>query len=134
VNDGDVWPARAGHDRWPLSFAWRTLRNAGVPLAFGSDWPVVTYDVMLGLHAALNRAPWAPGQPEHKQTLDETLASYTRDAAYAEFMENEKGQLKPGRLADLVLLSGDLENTPPESVTDVKPVLTMVDGRVVFEG
>jgi predicted amidohydrolase YtcJ len=134
VNDGDVWPARAGMTRWPLSFAWRDLRNAGVHLAFGSDWPVVTYDPMLGIQAALNRQPWAPGHPEQKQTLAETLAGYTRDAAYAEFMEHEKGQLKPGTLADLVLLSGDIEQTPPESVTDLKPVLTMMDGKVVFEG
>jgi predicted amidohydrolase YtcJ len=137
----DVWPARAGRDRWPLSFAWRTLREAGVHLAFGSDWPVVSYDPMLGGFAALNRRPWLPGQPEHRQTLEETLAGYTREAAYAEFMENEKGQLKPGFLADLVLLDADLERTPPEALADavtltphVKPVLTMVDGRIVFEG
>lgn len=137
----DVWPARAGRERWPLSFAWRTLREAGVPLAFGSDWPVVSYDPMLGVFAALNRRPWLPGQPEHRQTLEETLAGYTCDAAYAEFKENEKGQLKPGYLADLVLLNADLEQTPPEVLADaqtltpnVKPVLTMMDGRIVFEG
>lgn len=136
----DVWPARAGRERWPLSFAWRTLRDAGVHLAFGSDWPVVSYDPMLGVFAALNRQPWLPGQPEHRQTLAETLTGYTRDAAYAEFMEHEKGQLKPGLLADLVLLNADLEQTPPEALADaqtltphVRPVLTMMDGRVVFE-
>ncbi len=130
----DVWPARSGSARWPLSFAWRTLRNAGAHLAFGSDWPVVTFDPMMGVYAALNRAPWQPGDPDQRQMLAETLAGYTRDAAYAEFMEHEKGQLKPGLLADIVLLSGDLEQTPTEDVLKVKPVLTMVDGRVVFEG
>ena len=136
----DVWPARAGRERWPLSFAWRDLRSAGARLAFGSDWPVVTFDPMLGVYAALNRQPWAPGHPEQKQTLEETLAGYTRDAAYAEFMEDEKGQLRPGMLADLVLLNADLEATPPESIADpatlqskVKPVLTMVDGRILYE-
>lgn len=134
VNDGDVWPARAGRERWPLSFAWRALHEAGVHLAFGSDWPVVTYDPLLGLQAALTRRPWQPGDPEQRQTLDEALAGYTRDAAYAEFQEHEKGQLKPGMLADLVLLSGDLEQTPPEAITSLKPVLTVMDGRIVFEG
>jgi hypothetical protein len=130
----DVWPARVGPARWSLSFAWRTLREAEAHLAFGSDWPVVTYDPMRGVAAALNRAPWQPGDPDQRQTLAETLAAYTRDAAYAEFMEHEKGQLKPGMLADMVLLSADLEKTLPEEVASVKPVLTMVDGRVVFEG
>jgi len=136
----DVWPARAGRERWPLSFAWRDLRHAGARLAFGSDWPVVTFDPMLGVYAALNRRPWAPGHPEQKQTLEETLAGYTRDAAYAEFMEAEKGQLRTGMLADLVLLNANLEATPPESIADpatlqskVKPVLTMVEGRIVYE-
>jgi predicted amidohydrolase YtcJ len=134
ANDGDVWPTRAGRARWPQSFAWRDLRNAGARLAFGSDWQVVTYDPLLGVYAALNRQPWQPGDPDQRQTLAETLASYTRDAAYAEFMENEKGQLKPGLLADMVLLSGDLESTPAAEVMNLKPVLTMVDGRVVYEG
>jgi hypothetical protein len=131
---GDVWLERAGQRRWPLSFAWRALRNAGAPLAFGSDWPVVAHNPMRGLSAALNRTPWQPGDPEQRQTLHEALLGYTRDAAFAEFKENEKGQLKPGLLADLVLLSADLEKTPPESIAEVKPVMTMMDGRVVYEG
>ena len=134
ADGSDVWPERVGRERWPLSFAWQTLREAGVHLAFGSDWPVVNYNPMLGVHAALNRQPWAPGQPEQRQTLMDTLASYTRDAAYAEFMENQKGQLRVGWLADMVLLSADLEQTPAEAVAEVHPVLTMVDGRVVYEG
>lgn len=141
VNDGDVWPTRAGKQNWHRSFAWRTLKNAGVQLAFGSDWPVVTYDPMWGVYAALNRTPWQAGDPDQHLTLEETLAGYTRDAAYAEFMENEKGQLAPGFLADMVLLNADLEQTPKEALADmatletkVKPVLTMTDGRVVFEG
>jgi hypothetical protein len=134
ADGSDVWPARVGRERWPFSIVWQTLREAGVHLAFGSDWPVVNFNPMLGVHAALNRRPWAPGQPEQRQTLMDTLAGYTRDAAYAEFMGGRKGQLRPGRLADLVLLSADLEQTPAEAVAEVHPVLTMVDGRVVYEG
>ncbi|MBL8046573.1 MAG: amidohydrolase family protein, partial [Anaerolineales bacterium] len=141
VSDSDVWPARAGKQNWHRSFAWRSLKNAGVHLAYGSDWPVVTYDPILGLYAALNRTPWQAGDPDHHLTLEEALAGYTRDAAYAEFMENEKGQLAPGFLADMVLLNADLEQTPKETLANldalqplVKPVLTMTDGRVVFEG
>ncbi len=129
----DIWPSRVGLERWGRSFAWRTLRQAGAVLAFGSDWPVVSQNPMLGVHMALNRLPWAPGLPDQRQTLTETLLSYTRDAAYAEFQEYKKGQLRPGYLADLVLLSEDLFQLPAEQMQAVQPLLTIVNGRVVYE-
>lgn len=130
----DVWPTRAGEARWPHSFAWRTLKNAGAVLANGSDWFVAPFNPMLGLDAALNRQPWAPGHPDQRLTLAEALASYTRDAAYTEFKEQEKGQLAPGFAADVVVLDADLTRTASEGLRDVKPVLTVMDGRVVHEG
>ena len=133
ANDTDVWPARVGHDRWHRSFAWQSLREAGARLAFGSDWPVVTFNPMLGVSAALNRQPWAPGLPDHRQTLADTLIAYTRDAAYAEFQENVKGQLRPGLLADMVLLSDDIFTVPVEAIDQVHPVMTLCGGRVVYE-
>ena len=123
---------RAGEARWPLSFAWATLRQQGARLAFGSDWPVVSPDPMLGFHAALNRQSWVAGHPPQRQTLDHVLAGYTRDGAYAEFQEGEKGMIRPGLLADLVLFNGDLFTTPVEAITEVRPRLTICDGRVVF--
>ncbi len=130
----DVWPSRVGPSRWDRSFAWRSLREAGARLAFGSDWPVVSQNSLLGVHAALNRMPWRAGGADHRQTLADTLVAYTRDAAYAEFQEDEKGQLKVGMLADMVLLSDDIFNVPIENMDRVKPALTMCGGRVVFEG
>jgi predicted amidohydrolase YtcJ len=129
---GDVWPSRAGATRWPLSFAWRTLRNAGAHLAFGSDWPVVTMDPWLGFAAALNRQPWQPGDPDQRQSLAETIAGYTRDAAYVEFQEDEKGMLRAGMLADLLVLDRNLQATSPAEIAEVRPVLTMCNGQVVF--
>lgn len=134
VASGDVWPVRAGAGRWPLSFAWRTLRNAGAHLAFGSDWPVVTLDPMLGFWNALNRQPWQAGDPDQRQTLVETIRGYTRDAAYVEFQEHEKGMIHTGMLADLVLLSEDLFATPPEEITRAHPVVTVCDGKIVYCG
>jgi hypothetical protein len=131
--DADVWLARTGPQRWPLSFAWRDLKNAGARLAFGSDWTVAPFNPMLGLYAALNRQPWEPDNPDQRLTLEETLLGYTRDAAYAEFQEHQKGQLKEGYLADLVLLSENIFQTAPEEILNVKPLLTMVDGKVVYE-
>jgi hypothetical protein len=131
--DADVWLARTGPQRWPRSFAWRDLKNAGAQMAFGSDWTVAPFNPMLGLYAALNRQPWAPGDPDQRLTLEELILGYTRDAAYAEFQEHQKGQLKEGYLADLVLLSEDIFQTKPEELANVKLLLTMVDGKVVYE-
>jgi predicted amidohydrolase YtcJ len=133
VDDADVWPMRVGRQRWPLSFAWQTLREADAMLVFGSDWPVVTQDPLRGVSNAVNRAPWEPGMPEQRQTLGDTLIAYTRDAAFAEFQEHQKGQIREGYLADLVLLPKDLFGISPAEIADLKPVMTMVDGRMVFE-
>jgi predicted amidohydrolase YtcJ len=133
VHAGDVWPQRAGTARWSHSFAWQTLREAGAHLAFGSDWPVVTLNPMMGFYAALNRQPWQPGDPDQRQTLAQVIRGYTADAAYVEFQEQVKGQIRPGMLADLVLLSADLFATPPEELNGVEPVLTICNGKVVYQ-
>jgi len=129
----DPWPRQVNPNRWGCAFPWQTLRQAGASLVFGSDWPVVSQSPFIGLHYALNRQPLAPGLPEQKQTLTNALLAYTRDAAYAEFQEQQKGQLSPGMLADLVLLSADIFALPSEEIVSVRPRLTMCDGRVVFE-
>ena len=129
----DVWPDRVGPERWDRSFAWQTLRQAGARLVFGSDWPVVTQNPLQGAHRALTRAPWCAGGLEHRQILAEALIAYTRDAAYAEFQEHLKGQLRAGMLADVVMLSEDIFKTPPAELDRVCPVLTMCDGRAIYE-
>ena len=133
VDVGDVWLNRVGVSRWPLSFAWTDLRKAGAPLVFGSDWPVVSQNPFLGIHNTLNRKPWAEGQPHHHQDLADTLHSYTREAAYAEFQEHVKGQLKVGYLADMLLLSQDIFKIPPETMKDVHPLMTMLGGKITYE-
>ncbi len=133
VDAADVWPVRVGPARWAYSFAWQTLREAGASLSFGSDWPVVTQDPLRGLHNAVNRQPWAPGLPAQGQNLTAALLSYTRDAAYAEFSEHSKGQLKVGYLADVLLLSEDIFAIDPAHIADVRPLLTVVGGAVVYE-
>jgi predicted amidohydrolase YtcJ len=134
VDDGDVWLERIGESRWPLSFAWTDIRKVGARLVFGSDWPVVTQNPFCGIHNTLNRKPWAPGMPNHHQNLADTLLSYTSQAAYAEFQEHIKGQVKIGYLADLVLLSVDIFKFQPERMKEIYPVLTMMGGRITYEG
>jgi len=133
VDQFDPWPARVGPWRYRRSFAWQTLRNAGARLSFGSDWTVASMNPMTGIHAALNRVPWQDGDPDQSQSLADTLLGYTRDAAYAEHMEHEKGILKEGYLADVVMLSADIFQTPKDEVMQVKAVLTICDGEVTHE-
>jgi predicted amidohydrolase YtcJ len=132
LNSGDIWPQRAGAPRWPLSFAWQTLRAAGARLAFGSDWPVAPMDPFLGLWSGLARTPWQKGDPPQRLELAALIDGYTRGAAYAEFQEEHKGMIRAGFLADLVLLDADLFGLPLEEVAKVRPVLTMVDGKIVY--
>ena len=132
IEAGDVWPGRAGASRWGYSFAWQTLRAAGAHQAYGSDWPVAPMDPFLGMWSGLAPAPWQPGNPVQRQRLEDLIDGYTRDAAYAEFQEHAKGMVRVGMLADLVLLNGDIFATAEAEIGQVKPVLTMVDGRVVF--
>lgn len=133
ADDTDVWTQRVGEGRWGLSFAWETLRQAGARLVFGSDWPIVTQNPFLGIHHAVNRKPWRPHLPEQRQTLANALIAYTRDAAFAEFQEHHKGQIRENYLADLVLVNADMFAAPPETVGAMKPLLTMCDGRIVYE-
>ena len=90
-------------------------------------------DPWLGFAAALNRQPWQPGDPDQRQSLAETIAGYTRDAAYVEFQEHEKGMLRAGLLADLLVLDRNLLATLPAEIAEVRPVLTMCNGQVVFQ-
>ncbi|MDX1521574.1 MAG: amidohydrolase [Anaerolineae bacterium] len=133
IDDTDPWPRLVSPSRWACAFAWQAIKQAGARLVFGSDWPVVGQNPLDGLHITRNRRPWAKGLPDQRLSLGEALLAYTREAAYAEFQEHQKGQLAPGMLADMVLLSADLFATPDEAINQVRPVLTMCDGRVVYE-
>lgn len=135
VMDFPLEPAktRIGPYRWPLAYAWRTLKQAGAHVVFASDWPVARIDVLAGIHAAVNRKPWAPHLPDQSYTVHEAIAAYTIEGAYAEHAEDRKGQLKPGHFADFVLLSGDIEAVSPEEINTLSPALTVCGGRVTFE-
>jgi predicted amidohydrolase YtcJ len=133
LHDPDPWPKRVGEWRWRRSFAWESLRKAGARLVFGSDWPVVSLNPILGLRAAISRQPWAPDMPHHRQNLLEVLDSYTRSAAIAECEEDRKGMLRAGMFADVVLLSADLEKVPVDELEKVHPLLTICDGRIVYQ-
>jgi predicted amidohydrolase YtcJ len=126
--------SRIGAAKWPYAYAWNTLRGEGARLVFATDWPVSAIDPIRSVQSAMTRRLWKAGLPDHRQSLSQALASYTRDGAFAEFMEARKGTLKPGMLADVAVLSADLEITDPEALHRVRPVVTICDGRVTYEG
>jgi predicted amidohydrolase YtcJ len=122
-----------GDKRWAYSYAWQTLREAGARLAFGSDWPVSDINPLRGIHAAVTRKAWKQGLPEQRQSLEDTLMGYTADGAWTEFMEERKGRLVPGMLADIVVLSQDIEAVDTDAIDTLDPVVTICDGRITYE-
>jgi len=138
IDDGRWAEKRIGRERCKTTYAFRTLLDSGVKLAFGSDWTVAPLDPMQGIYAAVTRRTLDgknPGGwfPEQKITLAEAIEAYTINAAYAEFREDELGSLTPGKLADIVILDSDLFAIPPEKIKGVKVTGTIVGGRVVYE-
>ena len=130
--------ARIGRARSAQAYNVRSFLDAGVRVAFGTDWFVAPLDPMLGLYAAVTRqfpdgTPADGWCPEERITLAQAVECYTRGSAYAEFAEHHKGMLKAGYLADLVVVSRDLFAIPPRDILETRPVLTMAGGRVVFD-
>ena len=138
IDDGRWAEKRIGQQRAATSYAWRSILDAGAPLAFGTDWPVAPLNPLLGIYAAVTRATLDgkhPGGwfPEQRMTLDEALRAYTQGSAFAEFAEHQKGTIAPGKLADVVVLTKDLFAIPPAEIREARAVMTIVGGKVVFE-
>jgi predicted amidohydrolase YtcJ len=138
IDDGRWAEARIGHDRSSRTYAFRTFLNHGVRLALGTDWDVAPLNPMLTVYAAVTRATLDdknPGGwfPEQKLTGPETVEAYTLGSAYAEFQEQEKGSISPGKLADMVLLSHDIFAIAPETIRQVKVLTTIVGGKIVWD-
>ncbi|MDH4351417.1 MAG: amidohydrolase [Gemmatimonadota bacterium] len=137
IDDGRWAEKRIGPERLRTTYAFRDLIDAGVTVAFGSDWTVAPLEPLYGLYAAVTRRTldgahpdgWVPAQ---RITVAEALTAYTRSAAYAAFHENDWGTLEIGKLADLVVLDADPRAIPPERIEGLRVDLTMVDGRVVY--
>ncbi len=127
---------RIGGDRIKGAYAWRTMLNKGIPLAFGSDFPVEEVSPILGLYAAVTRQdakgePAGGWMPRQKLTLDEAIYAFTTGAAYAEFAEDTRGMIAVGRLADLTVFDRALQ--ADRSLLETKIALTIVGGNVEYE-
>ncbi len=117
----------------PHAYAWQTLRATGAAIAFSSDWPVAPLNPFLGMQAAMTAIPMCPDCPPQAQSLMDTLHGFTAAGAYMEFMEDGKGMLREGYLADIAILDADLEEASKDSISEVRPQVTICDGRVTFE-
>ncbi len=129
---------RLGPQRLGGAYAWQRMREAGVRMPFGSDFPVEAVDPRLGLHAAVTRQdadgnPPGGWLPEQRMTLEQALRGFTVEAAHAGFAEAEVGALQPGRRADFVVLDGDPRRLGSDRLRSLPIRSTWVDGATVFE-
>jgi predicted amidohydrolase YtcJ len=134
----EVWEKAIGAKRLPNSFAWAAMKKANAKLVFSSDWPAcISLNPITGLHIAVNRRT-PDGKPEQgwvadqKVSISEALLAYTQMGAYSSFEENKKGMIKPGHLADVIVLSQDLFSIDPMETYKTKVELTVFDGKVIF--
>jgi predicted amidohydrolase YtcJ len=126
---------RLGSKRAAYSYAWKAFLDAGVPLAFGTDYPVEPITPFRGLYCAvtrMNEAGTKTYYPENKITRGQALYAYTQGSAYAEFAEKRKGKLAPGYEADMVLLDRDLYTVDAPAILATHVVETIVGGKSVY--
>ncbi|HET7092559.1 MAG TPA: amidohydrolase, partial [Thermomicrobiales bacterium] len=118
-----------------LSYPGRAWFDRGIVAAGSSDVPVVRCDPFVNLRSAVTRLT-QDGQrmgPEQGVTIDEALRMFTRNGAFASFEEARKGTITEGKLADLIVLSGDPRAIPAEDLTSLQTEMTVLDGQVVYE-
>jgi predicted amidohydrolase YtcJ len=127
--------ARLGPQRAHDAYAWKAFLQAGVPLAFGTDYPVEPITPLRGIYAGVTRANEVGTLdyfPQDRLTIDQVLFTYTQGSAFAEFSEGFKGKLIPGYVADFVVLDRDLTRIPPPEILKTRVIRTVVDGKTVY--
>ena len=132
------WAKAVGPARWKYAWAFRSLRDSGATLAFASDWNVAEMEPLIGIYTALTRKgldgkPEGGWVPEQTIDLETAIRGYTINGAYANFVEQNRGSITPGKYADLVMVSDDLFKIPADKIKDAKVVWTMVDGKEVWK-
>jgi predicted amidohydrolase YtcJ len=133
------WAKAVGPQRWKYAWAFRSLRDSGATLAFASDWNVAEMEPLIGIYTALTRKgldgkPDGGWVPEQTIDLETAIRGYTINGAYANFVEQSRGSITPGKYADLVMISDDLFKISADKIRDAKVVWTMVAGKEVWKG
>jgi len=129
---------RAGKKLASTSYAFNTLYKLGAPISMGTDSPVESFNPFPNIYCAVNRLrlngePEGGFYPNEKMELEDVIDCYTIGSAYNEFKEDFKGRLKPGYVADLIVLDSDIFTIDPIAIKDIKVEKTMIDGTFVFE-
>ena len=127
---------RIGLERAKTSYPWKQFLDNGVPLAFGTDYPVEPINPFRGIYAAVTRKNEAGTKeyfPEQELTIQQALAGYTTGSAYAQFAETEKGTLAAGMLADFVVLDRDLTKVAAPEILKTNVLRTVVGGKTVYD-
>lgn len=125
------WREAVGPERTRIAFPWRELVDAGAALSFASDWPVAEVDPLVGISEAVNRLTPDDSPSPHRLSIREAVDGYTRRAAFACHAESNRGILAEGHYADLLVLSHDLFEIPPERIREARVVRTIVGGKTV---
>jgi predicted amidohydrolase YtcJ len=137
ISDKKFCEKRIGTDRAKGAYAWKSLADAGAKLAFGTDYQVEPLNPMEGLYAAVTRKDRLGEEgegwhPEQKISMEDAIRFYTLGSAYAQFMDDRKGMIRPGYLADIVITDKNLLNIPENEIMKTRVDYTIVDGKVVF--
>ncbi len=127
-----LWHELVPKSEWNTAFAWKEALDNGAVLVFGSDWPIVSCDVMTGINHAVTRKPWYEGARSQSLNLEEALGAYTTGAAFTEYCGKIRGRLEPGMLADMAILSGDMSDLAGDA-PDLRVEKTICDGRIIYE-
>jgi len=138
ITDKRFAEKRIGLERSKGAYAWRRLIDAGAQLAFGTDYSVEPLPPLEGIYAAVTRKDrlgeegegWFPDQ---KLTAEEAIEFYTLGAAYAQFMEDRKGMIREGYLADLAIYEQDFMVAPEDEIMTAEVAYTIVGGKVVYQ-
>ena len=136
TSDAPYVRARLGsHRAEEGAYVWRKLIESGAVVTNGTDAPVEDVSPLLGFHAAVSRRlkDGSTFYPQQKLSRTEALKMYTINCAYAAFEEDIKGTLKPGKLADIVVLSNDILTCPEKDIPNTKVLYTIVGGEVLYE-
>jgi len=137
--DDERWAVeRLGPERIKGAYAWHTMEEHHVPLAFGTDYPVESIDPLRGIYACVTRelpggGPPGGWQPQEKLSMNDCLRAYTVGSAYAEFEETRKGTIAPGMLADIVVFPVDITRVSARDLLSTHVAMTIVGGQIVFE-
>jgi hypothetical protein len=133
---GDRYLATVEKNVIPSLYRTGTLMKSGLTIAAGSDSPIVPNSPIMGIYGAVTRLTSSSQMlnPAEKLTAAEVIKMYTLNAAYASHEETIKGSISPGKLADMVLLSANPTRVSAEKIKDIKVQMTVIGGKVVWEG